>query len=241
MGVTSSKSWQEARDYFNSSVGGQNVGETSKTQLFPESPAVRTSAYIADDPRSPAGCEATFDRTPLHLQVAAKAHNRTSTDSVFFLDHTPVMEQPKQSAIDPRSPTIGLERTPMNDGDSMRVMSNFSNLQMVWELDDSNISADADGMDASTKPSIVVDTPNASPAVEDDKQSIQKQRTPLSKVQVQSPLATVGNAISKKQKPIDIVIPRKQRLSTPTIQKQAQLNRIRRRDRTSIVEDKENP
>lgn len=235
----------------------QDFMETSKTQLVTAgaTPDARTSAYLADDPRSPKNMDASFDRTPLRMEVNSKPFNqRVSTDSMFFLDHTPnVLQLPngKQSVFDPRSPTIGLERTPLGQVtiDSLCVEGgNHSNLQMIWEdLDDScNTSINSRELEASMKtstPKIVVSTPEG-PAVSEKPNVVSKSRTPLSKMQVQSPLAASGKQSIKKAKPVDISITRKPRLSTPTVQKQAQLNRLRRAGherRASIVEDKENP
>lgn len=261
MGAFYSKSMQDYRDFNNSS--GDDKSTPAKFA------ATRVSAYIADDPRSPCNLECSFERTPLQLKVEQKAFNRASTDSFFSVDAQPttppVPSRPQQSTHDPRSPCVGIERTPLSlegeststNGTSMQVTGNFSNLQLIW--DESRLSL-GKLSDEIPEPQLASTPKSSPPLVRIEEPSPQfsiisdavtpRQRTPLAKVQVQSPLT--AELRTKKAEPVDEIrkrkrdpTPKKVKISAQTkeksnYQKAAQLNRMRRESQPVSFQDKEN-
>lgn len=231
----SRSSWED----YQVSSSGERLLSTPKVEMT--SYDNRVSAYLADDPRSPTNTEATFERTPLELRVG-KNTTRDSADGSFLMfskASTPTLPKPPmQTSLDPRSPTIGLARTPVVVDDkqsvSLEVMTNHSNLQITWDLDESN-SNDMSSEDQFANKNLMSSTPKP---VKEEKPSTENSlnapRTPLSKLQVSA--NSPSNLIIGAEKSLK---KRKQKTPSRNYQKEALVNRIRR-NADLVQHDKEN-
>jgi len=112
-------------------------------------------AVMADDPRSPIYVDSSFNRTPLQLDAVngAKRLMDMSDNSLFLstdcgrsYSASPMPQllgPPLQSVLDPRSPSLGVDRTPLPAhcgqpaaSESLEVHTNFSNLAASWQYDE---------------------------------------------------------------------------------------------------------
>jgi len=209
----------------------------------------RVSAYLADDPRSPTNADATFDRTPLEIRVEKKS-SRVSSDGSFLMftkTSTPnVAKPPSQSSLDPRSPTIGLARTPVvvveeqKQSDSLEVITNYTNLQLSWDLDESNtndVSSEEFNKNLmSSTPKPVKEEQKIEAAIETEAKA---PRTPLSKLQhsANSPVNVIIIPTSAEKPKAH---KRKQKTPSRNYQKEALANRIRMNNADLVHHDKEN-
>ncbi|KAI1301361.1 hypothetical protein HDE_03120 [Halotydeus destructor] len=203
-----------------------------------------------EDPRSPCGKNQSFERTPINLKNTM-SNNVENADSFMFVKDeaghcvSSISSFPKQSINDPRSPTCGVQRTPIclaerESCDSLKVQSNFSNLQVVWDVSPEvspvlreDLCEEIDVEDVKTS------TPKAHVPVATDltaltvNQNTTTARTPLGAVR--SPLTNTKNMqltvepvkspLTAKAKPS-----LRKRKQTPqrNYRKEAQLNRMKR-------------
>jgi len=231
----------------------------SSSQL-PESPGKDNLAVVPGDPRSPTYVDSSLHRTPLQIKNDGKLHDM-SEDSIFLSTNVTssspmpqLLGPPKQSLLDPRSPSIGVDRTPLNCGqvpasESLEVHTNYSNLAdlAMFDLDQEISMADYSELLITSDRKHSSSTPIKQDGEKKEAISVSASKVPRTPLQLLSPhtpnMMNDSSPMVFKLKGSASVPSKKsnQVKNTPTIgiQKQALTNRLRR-DIGLVDHEKEN-